>query len=331
MMMVTIVMCCANLVLAFFPTPALISQAAHSKAIAELNVMRLRHAAKAEECLDLSREIQQLKQDLQWVGLGLDDRQKAPSVQPQAALAEPARPGAGCSHAVQLVPPALAPTAAPPCGIAPQAKYNVPGPDEATPGTGPGSHAPGRGALAMDPLPARYPQASVPAAVGSGPSAPATMEHLGPLPQQYYRGCHEWQIAVNQALLHSLPRFPEDLRELDLSQNYIGRKGVMCLSDLMSACVNLKTVNLADNKLDNDAVTYFASKAAKHPTLQSITLRNNLFSKAGGRALLQAVQINTNITDIVIENEPFLIPSLKQRIQEQVLLNRQYKNFSYGS
>ncbi len=46
------------------------------------------------------------------------------------------------------------------------------------------------------------------------------------------------------------------------------------------------------------------------------------------RALLRAVQVNTNILEFIIEDEPFLIPSLKQRIEEQVVLNKQLKAFA---
>lgn len=43
------------------------------------------------------------------------------------------------------------------------------------------------------------------------------------------------------------------------------------------------------------------------------------------RALLRAVQVNTNLTSVVIEDERLLIPSLRERIEAQTLLNRQLK------
>eukprot|EP00668_Euglena_longa_P046570 GGOE01062255.1.p1 GENE.GGOE01062255.1~~GGOE01062255.1.p1 ORF type:complete len:910 (-),score=313.83 GGOE01062255.1:8-2737(-) len=155
-----------------------------------------------------------------------------------------------------------------------------------------------------------------------------SLEDLSTLQLLYVELCQRQQAAVHYPLLMSLPPLPEELRELELIDNRAGRQGVVCVADLMELCCNLSRVVLVDNKVDNETMVYFAGKVEDHPTLQSIVLRNNGFSKAGGRALLHAVQVNTNLTEVVIDPEPFLIPSLKQRIEAQALLNRQLRGFT---
>eukprot|EP01012_Entosiphon_sulcatum_P003182 TRINITY_DN10917_c0_g1_i2.p1 TRINITY_DN10917_c0_g1~~TRINITY_DN10917_c0_g1_i2.p1 ORF type:complete len:1404 (+),score=330.51 TRINITY_DN10917_c0_g1_i2:59-4270(+) len=165
------------------------------------------------------------------------------------------------------------------------------------------------------------------AAVGRPPSARRRISgtELGPLPAFYVNLCLDALLLPNQTFLRSLPNDFSELVEIDLSNNYVGRRGIPCISDLLARCPNVQKVDLSDNKLDNESIIHFAQRAMTHPSLKHVNFSNNLCSKSSGRAILQMVLANPRIVRVDLDDLPFLVAPLKERIAEAVAANRAAK------
>eukprot|EP01006_Ploeotia_vitrea_P024862 TRINITY_DN57664_c0_g1_i1.p2 TRINITY_DN57664_c0_g1~~TRINITY_DN57664_c0_g1_i1.p2 ORF type:complete len:412 (-),score=57.52 TRINITY_DN57664_c0_g1_i1:1596-2795(-) len=151
---------------------------------------------------------------------------------------------------------------------------------------------------------------------------PRLAEPLNALQQLYVDKCRRANVAPNLPLLQTLPSEATLVTSLDLSRTYLGKRGAQCLMDILPSCTNLRSLNFADNKMDNDAVLYLVSKIQKLTNLEVLSLKNNLCSKAGAKALLQLVQNKPSIKQLDISGMPFLMGVMRDRIIQQVETNQ---------
>eukprot|EP01060_Flectonema_neradi_P032402 TRINITY_DN5140_c1_g1_i1.p1 TRINITY_DN5140_c1_g1~~TRINITY_DN5140_c1_g1_i1.p1 ORF type:complete len:1381 (+),score=331.86 TRINITY_DN5140_c1_g1_i1:61-4203(+) len=88
----------------------------------------------------------------------------------------------------------------------------------------------------------------------------------------YQEQCTLTGVRVNTSFLESLPANSSELLSVDLAHNYIGKRGIRTVLDVVSLCKNVRYLDLTDNKLDDGAVSWVADVARKHPSLVRIDL-----------------------------------------------------------
>eukprot|EP01062_Namystynia_karyoxenos_P075963 TRINITY_DN7388_c1_g1_i2.p2 TRINITY_DN7388_c1_g1~~TRINITY_DN7388_c1_g1_i2.p2 ORF type:complete len:439 (+),score=181.12 TRINITY_DN7388_c1_g1_i2:91-1407(+) len=138
----------------------------------------------------------------------------------------------------------------------------------------------------------------------------------------YAEQCQLTGTRMNKQLAARLPSEPTDLKEVNLAHNYIGKKGIRAVFDIVNLCQCVRVVTLTDNKLDSEAVIWLCAIGRTHSSLSELLLESNLIAKAGGRALLALAQSNPRITRISLDNNPLLMGPLVRRITQQVHANR---------
>eukprot|EP01063_Lacrimia_lanifica_P015539 TRINITY_DN2225_c0_g2_i1.p1 TRINITY_DN2225_c0_g2~~TRINITY_DN2225_c0_g2_i1.p1 ORF type:complete len:1973 (+),score=796.33 TRINITY_DN2225_c0_g2_i1:117-6035(+) len=138
----------------------------------------------------------------------------------------------------------------------------------------------------------------------------------------YMEQCLLTSAKVNAQFLDSLPKHADLVTSINIAHNYIGKKGIRAVLDVLALCHRVVSLDLADNKLENGAVMWMVDIAREHPSLASINLDTNLIAKSGGAAVLQLLIDRPQITHLSIANNPLLMTPMARRIQEQVEHNK---------
>lgn len=95
----------------------------------------------------------------------------------------------------------------------------------------------------------------------------------------------------------------DGIEEIDLSNNYIGNRGILAVLDVAEFLPNLRLLNLADQKLYNSDLSEESVKGnvtidklvevcKVHPSINAIDLSNNPIGNYAGRKMLSLVQVN---------------------------------------
>ena len=92
------------------------------------------------------------------------------------------------------------------------------------------------------------------------------------------------------------------LDHLDLGRTYVGMKGVIPIVEICKVFSKLTSLDLSDNFLNNESVTFFVAKmACFHPSLTQINLSRNPISWTAGMALLELATKNTSLHAISLD------------------------------
>jgi len=135
----------------------------------------------------------------------------------------------------------------------------------------------------------------------------------------YLDSCKRHGCRPNTAVLQMLPK-EGSIKRLDLSLNFVGRIGLRPILDVISRAPQLQHVCLADNFLDNTAVSEVLSTLDGHKSLRSLDLSRNPISQAAGKLLASFVRNNANLVGVTLD-DTLLSPSLKTGIMRKVERN----------
>ncbi|KAK7200154.1 Leucine Rich repeat/CHAT domain containing protein [Novymonas esmeraldas] len=142
--------------------------------------------------------------------------------------------------------------------------------------------------------------------------ADGTMDYVG----LYRSFCAEEGCKANSAFV----RYIQDrgghftLERLNLSNNYLGAKGLRPVLRMIDLCQTIVSINLEDNGIGNDAVLDLCEVLQRHVSAASINLSHNPISVAGGKRLLQLVEGNTRIRELLLDGTD-LFEGLRGRIR----------------
>jgi hypothetical protein len=143
----------------------------------------------------------------------------------------------------------------------------------------------------------------------------------------YAKKCEEMHCKRNSQFYLSLPSKP-DLFEvpssIDLSQNFVGPKGLVALMEVVRCCTGLTSLNLRDQQMSNESVFTICSVVARHPTLIKLDLSNNPLTISGGAALIELTKNNPVLEEIVLDNTD-IKGAMKTAIQAQLARNKRSK------
>ncbi|AYU81002.1 calpain-like cysteine peptidase, putative [Leishmania donovani] len=140
----------------------------------------------------------------------------------------------------------------------------------------------------------------------------------------YKKRCNELGCACNSAVVRLLSDVPGEvtgLTSLDLSRNFLGRKGIIPLLDVIESAVQLRSLDLRDQQLSNDTVEVICARLRRHPSLLKLNLSNNPITLAISSALLELANQNSVLQYIYLENT-LVRPSMVTAIEVQLEKNR---------
>ncbi|KEG14644.1 calpain-like cysteine peptidase [Trypanosoma grayi] len=144
----------------------------------------------------------------------------------------------------------------------------------------------------------------------------------------YERKCTELQCRKNSAICHVLSNVPDEFNSLtliDLSKNFLGPKGILPLLEIIRCCRNIRTLDLREQQLDNDAIDALCLALRQHPSVVRINLTDNPLTMSAGTSLLQLAKTNPVIEYIILDKSG-IRPSLLAVIQAHLERNREKKD-----
>ncbi|GET88253.1 hypothetical protein, conserved [Leishmania tarentolae] len=127
-------------------------------------------------------------------------------------------------------------------------------------------------------------------------SADGSMDHVA----LYRQFCAEEGCKANSAFLRYMKDHGGDfcLERLNLSNNYLGPKGLRPVIRMIDLCQTIVSINLENNGIGNDAVMDLCEVLQRHVSITALNLSHNPISVAGGKRLLQLVEDNPRITEL---------------------------------
>eukprot|EP00670_Eutreptiella_braarudii_P011023 CAMPEP_0174337586 /NCGR_PEP_ID=MMETSP0810-20121108/22452_1 /TAXON_ID=73025 ORGANISM="Eutreptiella gymnastica-like, Strain CCMP1594" /NCGR_SAMPLE_ID=MMETSP0810 /ASSEMBLY_ACC=CAM_ASM_000659 /LENGTH=1201 /DNA_ID=CAMNT_0015457155 /DNA_START=38 /DNA_END=3643 /DNA_ORIENTATION=- len=140
----------------------------------------------------------------------------------------------------------------------------------------------------------------------------------------YIKHCQQLGCRKNIHLLRSLSDSPDgfnQLTELDLTHNLVGRVGFKAVLEVIQIAYNLRRLCLANNGLDDNCILSLLPAIKGHSELVFLDLSSNPLGRASGKELLQFVKNCPTIQWLLLE-ETLILHSLHQMIDQKVLENR---------
>lgn len=110
------------------------------------------------------------------------------------------------------------------------------------------------------------------------------------------------------------------LERIDMSNNYVGPKGVAPVLELARNIHNLVLLDLRNNLIESEQLEMLVRALARHPSVRSVDLSNNRLDDADLPSILFLLKSNANIVELRLGGNEFL-PSSLQRIDEQLCEN----------
>ncbi|RNF16762.1 calpain-like cysteine peptidase [Trypanosoma conorhini] len=143
----------------------------------------------------------------------------------------------------------------------------------------------------------------------------------------YEKKCVELHCRKNSAICHVLSDVPDEYKSLiliDLSKNFLGPKGILPLLEIVRCCRNIRTLDLREQQLDNEATDALCLALRQHPSIVRINLSDNPLTMNAGASLLQLVRDNPVIEFMMLDGTG-IRNSIIQAIQSQLEQNRKLK------
>jgi len=137
----------------------------------------------------------------------------------------------------------------------------------------------------------------------------------------YLQRCTKLCVKPNSAIESLLIEATTPITTFDLSNNYVGPRGLLALLDVIADNPNVKRIIMGNNGANNDVVERVCSLMRTHPSLQSVDLNNNPVSHLAGRMLLHAIQTNSRIVGLSLQGT-VLQPAIMTRIALQLHRNQ---------
>lgn len=111
------------------------------------------------------------------------------------------------------------------------------------------------------------------------------------------------------------------LETVDLSLNYVGRKGIIPVLDLVKNVKTIKKLNLSNNMLEHEELEHLVYCLALHPSVEEVVLANNCFHDASVKVILDLLELNGGITTFDVDGNEISAASVAT-IGEQLEKNR---------
>jgi len=135
----------------------------------------------------------------------------------------------------------------------------------------------------------------------------------------YLQRCKQLNMKANTGLVAMLTEMCDhNASTLDLRNNYLGKRGMETLMSVLPK-LQIQTLVLVDNQIDNDVLTVLIPALRQHPTIETVDLRQNPISLMGARALLGTLQQNPRITAMHLDFSD--CKSYERKIAEQLARN----------
>ena len=157
------------------------------------------------------------------------------------------------------------------------------------------------------------------------------------LQEIYSIKCDEIHCKKNSWLVKNLPMTPGDfetLERLDLSNNFVGPKGLLPVLEIVKVCSSLTYFSLKDNQLTNQSTCDVCDVLAIHPGIVNLDISNNPVTLSAGKALLELAQKNPRMRKIILDDtniRPMLVRSITSQCaqnQENARMQRSMINRS---
>lgn len=144
------------------------------------------------------------------------------------------------------------------------------------------------------------------------------------LREMYLKSCSENGIHPNSGVIAMLPEKPaipfySDI--LDVSNNYLGDKGMLPIIAVAAKITGLRSLIMRENGLRNKSVQNLCTMALKHPSLEHIDLSDNYISEGAAVSIEMLLRGNRRIIDVGIDNTKIDVEK-RVLIRELVEANR---------
>eukprot|EP00756_Hemistasia_phaeocysticola_P066481 Hpha_TRINITY_DN9256_c0_g1::TRINITY_DN9256_c0_g1_i1::g.28746::m.28746 len=150
------------------------------------------------------------------------------------------------------------------------------------------------------------------------------------LKELYQRECAKLRVKPNSGVLRLLPVLPvpapsvglggKPLGQLDLSDNFLGDKGLQALLPLLQKLPELEELGLAHNGLQNRGVHALVEELRSHPSIRALDLSHNRISRSAGKELVTLIAANPRVQRITLDGTR-IDEALKARIQRRLTAN----------
>lgn len=100
------------------------------------------------------------------------------------------------------------------------------------------------------------------------------------------------------------------LRTVDVSNNYLGRKGILPVLDLVKNTKTVERLDVSNNRLEHEELEHLVYCLLLHPTVNTVVLRNNCLHDGSTDHVVKLLENNASITAIDLDGNEFLPASL---------------------
>ncbi|KAG8346134.1 Calpain large subunit domain [Trypanosoma vivax] len=111
------------------------------------------------------------------------------------------------------------------------------------------------------------------------------------------------------------------LETVDLSMNYIGKKGVIPILDLVKNVKTVKKLDLSNNMLEHEQLEHLVYCLALHPSIEEVVLNNNNIYDSSLNLIMKLLEANEGITSFSIDGNEIGDSSLVA-LREQLEVNK---------
>ncbi|KEG14503.1 calpain cysteine peptidase [Trypanosoma grayi] len=111
------------------------------------------------------------------------------------------------------------------------------------------------------------------------------------------------------------------LERIDLSQNYVGKKGIIPVLDLVKNVKTVRKLNTSNNMLEHEQLDHLVYCLALHPSMEEVDISNNCLHDGSLDHILKLLEANSSITHVDATGNDFT-PSSLARIADKLEKNK---------
>ena len=141
----------------------------------------------------------------------------------------------------------------------------------------------------------------------------------------YLAHCTQSGVKENTGILNTLAGATEPLTKIDLSNNYLGTKGLQLLIELLLEHSNVQTLILRNAIVETEQAVSIALtlRDSNKTTVTSVDFSQNPLSHAAARAMLATMQVRRRIIECNFD-QTGVSDGLRRRVAAQAEANKEY-------
>ena len=146
---------------------------------------------------------------------------------------------------------------------------------------------------------------------------------MGMSVQDVYKAkCTELGCKTNSLLVKELCRVPDVFdthTSLDLSNNFVGPKGLLPVLEVVKVSAGLRHLSLKDNQLTNQCVVNLTDVVQTHKGITSLDLSRNPITIGAGKAILEMIKVNNQIEEVTLRDtsvKDMLLRAIEMQLQK---------------